>query len=100
MRRSRSLLSCANVLGPLCRVAAALLALGCSAWPQATDSDRMKLLEQQLAAERHLLRDWGGLTRYGSENTELRMPAAGDTRVGLLGHQIPDFLSRRTPKFF
>src|SRR5258708_6918592 len=42
-------------LGRLSRVVAAMLALGCSAWPQATESDRVKLLEQQLAAERHLL---------------------------------------------
>jgi lysophospholipase L1-like esterase len=100
MRRSGSLLSYANALGPLCRVAAALLALGCSAWPQTTDSDRMKLLEQQLAAERHLLRDWGGLTRYGSENTELRPPAAGETRVVFLGDQITELWGRGNAKFF
>src|SRR5260370_214411 len=99
MRRSRSLLS-ANALGPFCRVAAAILALECCVWPQATDSDPVKSLEQQLTAQRHLLRDWGGLTRYGSENTELRPPAAGETRVVFMGDQITELWGRDNVKFF
>src|SRR5258708_5389862 len=77
-----------------------LFALACPAWPQATESDRVKLLEQQLAAERRLLRDWGGLTRYGSENTELRPPTAGEGRVVFLGDQVTELWGRGNAKFF
>src|SRR6266545_1299918 len=37
-------------------------------------------LERELDAYRRILLDWGGLTRYGSENTELRL-APGEGRV-------------------
>jgi len=79
---------------------AVILVLGCPAWPQATDADRVKALEQQLAAQRHLLRDWGGLTKYGSENSELRPPAPGDARVVFLGDQITEQWGHGSAKFF
>ena len=82
------------------RLPAALLALACCAWPQATDADRVKALEKQLAAERHLLHDWGGLTRYGSEDSELRPPAPGENRVVFLGDQITEQWGRGDAKFF
>jgi lysophospholipase L1-like esterase len=37
-----------------------------------------------------LLTDWAGLTRYGSENAELRAPKAGENRVVFLGDQITE----------
>jgi len=37
-----------------------------------------------------LLMDWGGLTRYGSENTELPKPKPGEKRVVFLGDQITE----------
>ena len=37
----------------------------------------------------HLLVDWAGLTRYGSENAELRAPKPGETRVVFLGDRSP-----------
>src|SRR5262245_12414919 len=46
-------------------------------------------LEREIAAQRRLLMDWGGLTRYGSENTELRLPAGVD-RVVFLGDEITE----------
>ncbi|MEX2300400.1 MAG: SGNH/GDSL hydrolase family protein [Bryobacterales bacterium] len=46
-------------------------------------------LERELAAHIRLLSDWGGLTRYGSENTELMLsPDAG--RVVFLGDEITE----------
>jgi lysophospholipase L1-like esterase len=41
-------------------------------------------------ADRNLLIDWAGLTRYGSENTELRPPRPGENRVVFLGDQITE----------
>jgi lysophospholipase L1-like esterase len=42
-----------------------------------------------------LLNDWASLTRYGSENADLRPPRAGENRVVFLGDQMteswPDF---------
>jgi lysophospholipase L1-like esterase len=37
-----------------------------------------------------LLVDWGGLNRYGSEDTELKAPKAGENRVVFLGDQITE----------
>jgi lysophospholipase L1-like esterase len=37
-----------------------------------------------------LLTDWAGLTRYGSENAELRAPKPGENRVVFLGDQITE----------
>ncbi len=47
-------------------------------------------LEQRLAAYRRLLSDWGGLTRYGSEDSELKPPAPGERRIVFIGDQITE----------
>ncbi|MGH9672716.1 MAG: GDSL-type esterase/lipase family protein [Bryobacteraceae bacterium] len=47
-------------------------------------------LEKQVAAYRRLLNDWAGLTRYGSENAELRPPAPGEQRVVFVGDEITE----------
>ena len=58
------------------------------------------VLEQRLAAYRHLLSDWAGLTRYGSDDSELKPPARGETRVVFIGDQITEFWGRGQAKFF
>ncbi|HMF93698.1 MAG TPA: SGNH/GDSL hydrolase family protein [Vicinamibacterales bacterium] len=57
-------------------------------------------LEQRLNAYAHLLRDWAGLTRYGSENAELPAPAAGADRVVFFGDQITEAWGRSAGRFF
>jgi lysophospholipase L1-like esterase len=58
------------------------------------------VLEQRLTAYRHLLADWAGLTRYGSEDSEMKPPAPGETRVVFIGDQITEFWGRGGAKFF
>jgi acyl-CoA thioesterase I len=41
--------------------------------------------EQRLALYKQLLTDWAGLTRYGSENSELASPKSGEDRVVFFG---------------
>jgi len=41
-------------------------------------------------ADRRLLLDWAGLTRYGSENAEIRAPKPGENRVVFLGDQVTE----------
>jgi lysophospholipase L1-like esterase len=53
-------------------------------------TQRVDALEKRLAAERHFLVDWAGLTRYGSEDAELRPPKPGENRVVFLGDQITE----------
>jgi len=54
-------------------------------------------LELENSAYRRILLDWGGLTRYGSENAELREPKPGDApRVVFLG----DDVTESWPEFF
>ena len=62
--------------------------------------DPTEMLERQVAAQRRLLNDWAGLTRYGSENTELRPPAPGEQRVVFLGDDITEQWGRGSAKFF
>ena len=57
-------------------------------------------LERQLAAQRRLLNDWAGLTRYGSENTEIPPPAPGEERVVFLGDEITERWGRGGAQFF
>lgn len=57
-------------------------------------------LQQRLAACAHALRDWAGLTRYGSDNAELPAPAADGARVVFFGDQITEGWGRSAAKFF
>src|SRR5262245_14394405 len=57
------------------------------------------ILEQRLASYRRLLSDWGGLTRYGSEDSELKPPASGENRVVFIGDQITESWARTAPFF-
>lgn len=75
------------------------LAGGILAAQSATETGpTVAMLEQRLAAYRHLLADWASLTRYGSENSEVRPPAAGENRVVFIGDQITEFW--RLAQFF
>jgi len=62
----------------VCRVA--------SAQPAAADT--RAAAERDVAIYKHLLADWAGLSRYGSQDAELPPPAAGEQRVVFLGDQI------------
>ncbi len=57
------------------------------------------VLEQRLASYRRLLSDWGGLTRYGSEDSELKPPAPGENRVVFIGDQITESWGHVGPFF-
>jgi lysophospholipase L1-like esterase len=82
-------------------LAALLVALAASAlFAQASSELSAAELEKRLNAYAHLLRDWAGLTRYGSENTELPPPAAGADRVVFFGDQITEAWGRSTGRFF
>jgi lysophospholipase L1-like esterase len=86
-------------------VAVVLLGLGAvgmmrAVQPPAGDPAAIAALEQELARYRHLVSDWAGLTRYGSENSELSPPAPGEQRVVFLGDQITELWGRGEAKFF
>jgi len=53
----------------------------------------------ELDAYRRVLMDWGGLTRYGSENAELRLKP-GERRVVFLGDEITENWGAGKTKFF
>jgi lysophospholipase L1-like esterase len=57
-------------------------------------------LEKELADHIRLLSDWGGLTRYGSENAELGPPAPGVDRVVFLGDEITEMWGTGKATFF
>jgi lysophospholipase L1-like esterase len=78
--------------GVLSCVAVAAIWLGVSGGPvhSQESSDRVAALESRLAAYRRVLADWGGLTRYGSEDSEIKPPAPGENRVVFIGDQITE----------
>src|SRR5213596_877802 len=85
----------------LVRMLAGLMISGSSAAAQAPDCGQtIQALERVVAAQKRLLNDWGGLTRYGSENTEIRPPAPGEERVVFLGDQITELWGRGTRSSF
>ena len=68
--------------------------------PPRSDAASTGGLEQELARYRHMLSDWAGLTRYGSENSELGPPAPGEQRVVFFGDQITELWGKGGAKFF
>jgi lysophospholipase L1-like esterase len=60
----------------------------------------VEALQQRIEAQRHMLVDWAGLIRYGSENTELPRPAPSEDRVVFLGDEITEYWGRGNAKFF
>ena len=52
---------------------------------------------RQLTAQRRMLTDWGGLTRYGSDNTEIRPAAPAEDRVVFFGDEVTEMWDE---KFF
>jgi lysophospholipase L1-like esterase len=77
------------------------ITLGSIGQAQTADPEsRIQALERRLAAERHLLVDWAGLTRYGSEDAEIRPPAPTEERVVFLGDEITEYWGRGSAGFF
>ena len=78
-----------------------LLVLSCIAQTKTTDPAKtIAELERELTAHVRLLSDWGGLTRYGSDNAELGPPAPGIDRVVFLGDEITETWGQGQTKFF
>jgi len=71
-----------------------------SAAGTAAQAERVQSLERQLQQQNRTLRDYGGLIRYGSDNSELPLPAKGEDRAIFFGDQITDFWGRRSGQFF
>ena len=80
---------------------AGLMLLSGTAFAQAQDStQKVQELERRVAALKKILTYWGGLTRYGSENTELPPLKSGENRVVFLGDQVTENWGRGDAQFF
>jgi lysophospholipase L1-like esterase len=77
-----------------------LLLLGFGLPGQESTADRIQALERELHQQQRESKDWGGLIRYGSDNSELPPPAKGENRVVFLGDQITDYWGRGNAQFF
>ena len=98
-----------SLFASICGICVWLLFAPTPLWPlcgrpvQAQTSDPTKTiseLEKELAAHVRLLSDWGGLTRYGSENAELGPPGPGVDRVVFLGDEITEMWGGGKARFF
>ena len=78
--------------------AAILLALAWAGGASAQPPQRAADADERVAALRRVLSDYGGLTRYGSENTEVPPPRAGERRVVFFGDDATD--RWQDPEFF
>ena len=67
---------------------------------QDSPSDRIQSLERELHQQQRASKDWGGLIRYGSDNSELPPPANGENRVVFFGDQITEYWGRGNAQFF
>jgi lysophospholipase L1-like esterase len=76
-----------------------LAGLGIARSPQDCAST-LAALEQRVEAQRHLLADWAGLIRYGSENTELPKPKPDEARVVFLCDEIIERWGQGKTPFF
>jgi len=76
------------------------LLLGFGLSGQNSTADRIQALERELHQQQRASKDWGGLTRYGSENSELPPPVKGESRVVFFGDQITDYWGRGNVQFF
>jgi len=80
---------------------AGCLLLSATAFAQVDNSNqKVEELERRIVALRKLLTDWGGLTRYGSENAELPKLKPGEDRVVFLGDQVTENWGRGDSQFF
>lgn len=77
-----------------------LICLTAALGSAAGQSDRLAALEQRVDAQSKLIRDWGGLTRYGSDNSELPPPAPGEDRVVFFGDDATEFWGFDGSEFF
>ena len=77
------------------RFLAFLLAAACAAQTQ-SQADLERLVE----AQRKVLTDWAGLTHYGSEDTEVPPPKAGENRVVFLGDDLTENWGEGKTPFF
>jgi lysophospholipase L1-like esterase len=82
------------------KACATLLPLAFSLNGQVSDTDRVQALEKQAARDKRLINDFGGLTRYGSEDSELPAPKPGEKRVVFFGDQMTEFWGKEQPDFF
>jgi lysophospholipase L1-like esterase len=79
----------------------ALVSIGLAgAQPPVDAAARIADLEQQVARYLRLLGDWGGLTRYGSADAELRPPAPGERRVVFIGDDVTEAWAAPATRFF
>lgn len=81
-------------------VASGLLLLTTIAQAQVPQEPTPAQLEQELTAYRRLLLDWASLTRYGSDNSELKPPKPGENRVVFLGDEITERWGEGSSPFF
>ncbi len=79
---------------------ALVLGLLAAAATLGAQTDRIAGLEQRVEAQRKLIRDWGGLIRYGSANAELGPPKPGEHRVVFFGDDATEHWGRGTSEFF
>ena len=78
-----------------------LMLLGHTAFAQADDpNQKVQELERRIAALKKILTDWGGLTRYGSDDTEVPPVKPGENRVVFLGDQVTENWGRGDAGFF
>ena len=66
-----------------------LIGIPLGLWTQSTEPTREQL-QQTVTEQRRLLRDWGGLNHYGSDDSEIKPPEPGENRVVFLGDEITE----------
>jgi len=77
-----------------------IVLLGVSLWAQAPPPPTIESLTTELNAARKKLIDWGGLNVYGSDDTEIPAPKAGENRVVFIGDSLTANWGKGKTPFF
>ena len=75
-------------------------ALGTLVWAMVIAGGVSGAAQTQEERYRRLLSDWASLNRFGSENTEVPPPAAGEARAVFIGDQITEAWNTAWSKLF
>jgi lysophospholipase L1-like esterase len=70
-----------------------------SAQSPSDSAARIAELEERVTRYLRLLADWGGLTRYGSEDAEIPAPKPGERRVVFFGDEVTELWGTNRPPF-
>ena len=79
-----------------------VVAASCTVWAQTASPPpaSVETLQKRIDSLNRMMIDWAGLTKYGSDDSEVPPPAPGENRVVFLGDQLTEYWGKTAGAFF